>query len=537
MPMGKTISFVKGKGSISHNNRDFIAENVDRNRTAWNVEYIKQPIREAYNQLFGEAIAEYNAKQKRKDRQVTDYLKDIKNSGNGEKQFYEIVVQIGKKDDTGVLDSEGNLSVDAKAASEILDEYARSFQERNPNLYLFNAVLHMDEATPHLHLDYIPVAHGYKTKMHTRNSLTKALQEMGIAPAVSKTDNETTHWQEREREYLKGLCLERGIEVEILGVKRDNYTIPEYKVAMRATEELTAELEILNAEKQEAESVIASVDAEIADAREEVEESKKHLDEINEQIADTAGPHRTARNARWRIYCHGRPAVGNSRLRLSVNHRRQPRAATPAFGLLLSHRTHSGGDCGRRAVHRQQRHSDSRRRQPTLSLGLCGKELDRGVAEQLCRSTAVHLSDGISHRCRHRRTMEKRHDRHSTGQGEHAVAYCTGERHRSQLAGVPCRVGRQQCKRRRRQDNGAMVSGDVLCCNRLRAQYRQHVLHTDGHAQWCRCEHRADADGQPDTRHHRQHRRRRPVCSHPLHHSLWPPQIAHRCKVMKKIGK
>ncbi|MGF0066285.1 plasmid recombination protein [Lachnospiraceae bacterium SGI.085] len=213
-------------------------------------------------------------------------MKDIKNSGNGEKQFYEIVVQIGKKDDTGVLDSEGNLSVDAKAASEILDEYARSFQERNPNLYLFNAVLHMDEATPHLHLDYIPVAHGYKTKMHTRNSLTKALQEMGIAPAVSKTDNETTHWQEREREYLKGLCLERGIEVEILGVKRDNYTIPEYKVAMRATEELTAELEILNAEKQEAESVIASVGAEIADAREEVEESKKHLDEINEQIAD-----------------------------------------------------------------------------------------------------------------------------------------------------------------------------------------------------------------------------------------------------------
>ena len=284
--MGKTISFVKGKGSISHNNRDFIAEDVDRNRTAWNVEYIKQPIREAYDQLFGEAIAEYNAKQKRKDRQVTDYLNDIKNSKNGEKQFYEIVVQIGKKDDTVVLDAEGNLSMDAKAASEILDEYGRSFQERNPNLYLFNAVLHMDEATPHLHLDYIPVAHGYKSKLHTRNSLTKALQEMGITPAVSKTDNETTHWQEREREYIKGLCLEREIEVEILGVKRDNYTIPEHKAAMHATEELTAELEILNAEKQEAESVIASVGAEIADAREEVEESKKHLDEINEQIAD-----------------------------------------------------------------------------------------------------------------------------------------------------------------------------------------------------------------------------------------------------------
>lgn len=104
---------------------------------------------------------------------MTDYLSDIQNSENKEKQFYEIVVQIGRIEDTGVLDANGELSEAAKGAKEILDEYARSFQERNPNLYLFNAVLHMDEATPHLHLDYIPVAHGYNTKMLTRNSLTK----------------------------------------------------------------------------------------------------------------------------------------------------------------------------------------------------------------------------------------------------------------------------------------------------------------------------------------------------------------------------
>lgn len=171
--MGKTISFVKGKGSISHNNRDFIAGNVDGDRMAWNEYYVRLPIREAYQQIFGPAIAEYNAKQKRKDRQVTDYLTDIKKSRNKEKQFYEIVVQIGRMEDTGVLDANGELSVAARDAKEILDEYAKSFQERNPNLYLFNAVLHIDEATPHLHLDYIPVAHGYKTKMHTRNSLAK----------------------------------------------------------------------------------------------------------------------------------------------------------------------------------------------------------------------------------------------------------------------------------------------------------------------------------------------------------------------------
>ena len=284
--MGKTISFVKGKGSISHNNRDFITKNVDRERMAWNEYYVQQPIKEAYQQIFGPAIAEYNARQKRKDRQVTDYLTDIRNSGNKEKQFYEIVVQIGRMEDTGVLDANGELSVAAKEAREILEEYARNFQERNPNLYLFNAVLHMDEATPHLHLDYIPVAHGYKTKMHTRNSLTKALQEMGIEPAVSKNDTETMHWQQREREYLMEMCRERGLEVEIIGEKRDNYTIPEYKAARQAADELTAELEILNAEKREAESIIADANEQVSESAELVAESKQQLEEINSQIAD-----------------------------------------------------------------------------------------------------------------------------------------------------------------------------------------------------------------------------------------------------------
>lgn len=284
--MGKTISFVKGKGSISHNNRDFITKNVDRERMEWNEYYIQQSLKEAYEQIFGPTVAEYNARQKRKDRQIKDYLTDIKNSGNNEKQFYEIVVQIGKREDTGVVDENGTLTESAKAARDILDEYARSFQERNPNLYLFNAVLHMDEATPHLHLDYIPIAHGYKTKMHTRNSLTKALQEMGIEPAVSKTDTETMHWQQREREYLMEMCKERGLELEVLGEQRDNYTIPEYKAARQAADALTAELEILNAEKEEAENVIASIDAEVAGAKDMLEESKQQLEEINEQISE-----------------------------------------------------------------------------------------------------------------------------------------------------------------------------------------------------------------------------------------------------------
>ena len=234
----KTISFPKGKGHLTHNNREFISNNVVPERTDWNRIYIQESLEQAYEKCFGQALMEYNAGQKRKDRRKENYLKEIENSGNKEKTFYENIVQIGKKDDTPVVGADGNLTEEAKAAIEILEQYAKTFQERNPNLYLFNCVMHLDEATPHLHIDYIPVANGYKTGMKTRNSLTKALQQMGFAKAVSKKENETVAWQQRERAYLTELCQEKGIDVEVLGIQRDNLTLPEYKAAMRKVEKL-----------------------------------------------------------------------------------------------------------------------------------------------------------------------------------------------------------------------------------------------------------------------------------------------------------
>ena len=234
----RTISFVKGKGNLNHNNREFICKNVHEERVQWNRVYKRETLKEAYDYCFGNALAEYNYKQKRKDRIKQDYIHEIEHSGNKEKVFYENVVQIGKMEDTAVTDENGNLAEAAGQVIKILDEYARTFQERNPNLYMFNCVLHLDEATPHLHIDYIPVAHGYKTGLGTRNSLTKAFQEMGFAKATGKRDNETMAWQRREREYLQYLCAGQGIEIETLGVKRDNYTLPEYKKAMEITNEL-----------------------------------------------------------------------------------------------------------------------------------------------------------------------------------------------------------------------------------------------------------------------------------------------------------
>lgn len=282
--MVTTISFVVGKGSIAHNNRSFIALNVVEERIELDEFYKQETLKEAYDKLFGQAIKDYNDGQDRKDRKIDDYITKIKNSKNNEKVFYENVVQVGCMKDFGVVDENGNVTENALKAKEVLDQYVKTFQERNPNLYLFNAVLHMDEATPHLHLDYIPVAHGYKRGMKTRNSLTRGLQEMGIEKATSKNDNETMHWQAREREYLTELCAERGIEIETIGIDRDDYTIPEYKAAMKAKEEAEADVEILKAEKNELLQVVQDANVSLVGVADNIREKEDELRKIEERL-------------------------------------------------------------------------------------------------------------------------------------------------------------------------------------------------------------------------------------------------------------
>jgi len=275
----KTISFPKGKGHLTHNNRDFISKNVVPERTSWNRIYMQESLEQAYEKCFGQALMDYNATQKRKDRRKENYLKEIENSGNKEKTFYENIVQIGKKEDTPVVDADGNLTEEAKVAIEILEQYAKTFQERNPNLYLFNCVMHLDEATPHLHIDYIPVAHGYKTGMETRNSLTKALQQMGFAKAVSKKENETVAWQQRERSYLTELCREKGIDIEVLGIQRENLSLPEYKAAMREVEALEQQAEEMEIHNRE----LATQAGELAKQIDELEVRDKSNQELLEK--------------------------------------------------------------------------------------------------------------------------------------------------------------------------------------------------------------------------------------------------------------
>lgn len=139
--MERTISFMNGKGSIGHSTRSFIADNVDASRTKNNITLIHEDIKQVYHKLFDKALDEYNAKQKRKDRQIKSYYEKISRSKQ-EKLFYEVIVQIGNKDDTGVGSSA------AEVATWVLKDYVKMFQLRNLQLYVIGAYIHLDEETP-----------------------------------------------------------------------------------------------------------------------------------------------------------------------------------------------------------------------------------------------------------------------------------------------------------------------------------------------------------------------------------------------------
>lgn len=222
-----SISVVKGKGSMAHNNRDFITENVDKSRTPDNITYVKEPLETAYEKCFGQAIADYNAKQKRADRRIDGaegYMTQLRNSKNGEKLFYENVVQVGNMFDSHVGTEQGEV------CKQILDEYMRGFQQRNPNLYVFNAVLHLDEQTPHLHIDYIPLAHGYKQGLQVRNSLDRAFKEQGLEGKANKYENRTIAWQNTEKDHIEGIMIAHGLErAEDRGLDQEHLTTDQYK--------------------------------------------------------------------------------------------------------------------------------------------------------------------------------------------------------------------------------------------------------------------------------------------------------------------
>ena len=273
----KRISFGQGHGSLAHNNREFMATNVDPLRTPNNITFVCQPIAEAYDLLFKESTERYNARQKRNDRKIGDYYEHlfgckpcntVKVNALDQKSFYEVVVQIGKREDSGIG------TEDEQLVADCLKEYMEGFQKRNPNFYIFNAVLHMDEATPHLHYDYIPVGH-YKRGQDVQNGIAQALKEMGYGTGKQAI----ARWRAAEIEVLNKICLEHGIKPLAPEKARGTLEVEEYKEQRRQADELALQ-------NVQVEAQIAVKKAVLSTTETQLEEQQKLLGETQQQVRE-----------------------------------------------------------------------------------------------------------------------------------------------------------------------------------------------------------------------------------------------------------
>ena len=281
MTLKRTISGMIGTGSLAHNRREFIAENVDPDRVQLNICYQNENLKEVYKELFDEAVERYNIG-KRKDRQITNYYEKIR-QGKQEKLFHEVIFQIGNREDMAVGTTEGDLAV------KVLDEYVKDFQKRNPTLRVFGCYLHQDEATPHLHIDFIPYVTDWKGKgMDTRVSLKQALKSLGFQGG-NKHDTELNQWINHEKEVLAEIAMQHGIEWEQKGTHEEHLDVYNFKKKERKKEvqELEQEKENLTAENEGLTSQIADARADIKLLEEEKIQFQKDK-EIAEKRAEKA---------------------------------------------------------------------------------------------------------------------------------------------------------------------------------------------------------------------------------------------------------
>lgn len=260
--MQRTISAMVGKGSINHNSRKFKAENVDGTRTHLNIDYCNENIKKVYHNLFDDALRKYNDKQTRADRKIANYYEKIRNSKQ-EKPFHELILQIGDKENMSAESENGTL------ARQILDEYYRGFQERNPQLKVFSAHLHMDEATPHLHIDFVHFTTGSKRGLETRVSLKQALAAQGFKGG-SRSDTEWNQWVSTEKAALASVMERYGIQWEHKGTHEKHLSVLDYK-----KQERTREVEELGSKIEEKQTEF-----------EEISERIKNYDEGVKELSD-----------------------------------------------------------------------------------------------------------------------------------------------------------------------------------------------------------------------------------------------------------
>ena len=294
--MKRTISAMVGKGTVNHNSRKFHAKNTDPERSHLNVEYCNENIKDVYHELFDEALARYNAKQTRKDRRIDNYYEKI-DASKQEKTFHEIILQVGNKDDMNATTENGRL------AAKVLDEYMRDFRQRNPTLRVFSAYLHMDEATPHLHIDFVPFTTGSKRGLETRVSLKQALAALGFKGGT-RSDTEWNQWVASEKRQLAAVMERHGIEWEQKGTHEKHLSVLDFEKKERAKEVAALEArkadlqeenaafeeinENLHEQLQQIDDEIHSLQDDLKQSQQEADKAKKQADKYQKRINELA---------------------------------------------------------------------------------------------------------------------------------------------------------------------------------------------------------------------------------------------------------
>ena len=228
--------------------------------------------------MFDAALARYNEKQTRNDRRIEDYYEKIL-SGKQEKPFHEVILQIGNKDDMNAKTKDGQL------AAQILDEYMKDFQKRNPALRVFSAHLHMDEATPHLHIDFVPFTTGSKRGLDTRVSLKQALATMGFKGGT-RSETEWNQWVSSEKEQLTAVMEKHEIEWEKKGTHEKHLSVLDFEKKERAKEVAELEAEKINLEEKNA--AIEEVSDKMLERLEEIESDVQSAQEVLDKTEQDA---------------------------------------------------------------------------------------------------------------------------------------------------------------------------------------------------------------------------------------------------------
>jgi hypothetical protein len=272
-------------------------KHIDFSKSDKNIYLEQTDIREKYEELFGEAVEEYNAKQKRADRKIEDYLAKVRKDKKLEPQR-EFIVQVGTFDDFQTIRADGSSTGISEQqaeqnrviANKILVQYYKEFQERNPNLAVYNAVIHNDEISPHLHLNIVPVAEGYKRGVQKQPSFNKALQQQGLQ--VDKENGRVlwNNFRNQEVESVERLMADFGWNRELVGTNKIK-DIHEYKEIMNEISELrqtvvkeresvSEEMRYIYKQREENEREKALV----ASERVKIEKDKKSVFDLKDEL-------------------------------------------------------------------------------------------------------------------------------------------------------------------------------------------------------------------------------------------------------------